>query len=467
MKTTVLRRSLSVCLAVLLLCATLPAIAATTKKDDMRKALSDIIIPIEDGPTEYKKPDALQLFAAETINPYEQIHADALWSYETFGNEVNVAVIDTGCMAHRALADTLRKNYYFELPENPTEDSDYIMYETDLSTDTHGHGTHVASIIASSLHNGYVKGIAPKVNLYTFNCYVTDAEGNTGMNLWLALRSLEYAVQVLGCKVINMSFGAPEALQEQEALDFIHEYYTAAYESGAILVASAGNNGDTTRNIPAAFDEVISVGSVNSQNARSSFSVMNDTVDVVAPGGDMAKASVSGSKTEYIYALSLNTDQVAGKCGTSQAAPHVAGAAALLLAARPDLTPAQFKALIRDGSAKIHGEGYDGTDGYGYGLLDVEGMFNELTKNQSCYLAPATNGHISLFNLTDSSITANLFSTSYSALNTLTGCTANTVMIAPGGSSSVPLMTTVNKVFALSPQSLTPLATSRTLPLVS
>lgn len=465
MKHSAIRRYIAAILSVLMLCMALPTLSYAVDSKELRSRLNEINIPIDDDflPTA-KTSDALQFFSDDPLKPYEQIHADTAWDYETYGNEVNVAVIDTGCTVHSALADTLKKNYFFEASES--EENEYIMYETNGSTDVHGHGTHVAGIIAAQLsgaYSGNVKGIAPKVNLYVFNATNTDADGKvTGINPGLALISLEYAVYELNCRVVNMSFGAAESAYSSEELEYLQACYQEAYDNGVILVAAAGNNGNATRNYPAAFDGVIGVGAVNSQNARSSFSVMNNTIDVVAPGGDVKKSTVSGSMTEYIWSLDLKEASIAGLRGTSQASPHVAGAAALMLSVDPDLTPAEFEALLQTCSTKIHGDDYDATDGYGYGLLNVEGMFNALTEGQSCYIAPAADDHITLFNLTDSPITCSAFFATYDTLNTLTDCTAEPLSLAAQGKWEKPLTDTVcGKLFALLPQSLAPLSCAR------
>lgn len=443
-----------------------PVLAVHASKNAERRALSNVLIPIEDGLDRIEPDDtAFRLFSDETVNPYEQIHADFAWGYETYGNEVNVAVLDTGCIQHPALTDTLKKNYYFkDVTDEDGNLVDYELVETDESTDTHGHGTHVAGIIAAQLGNALqVKGIAPKVNLYAFNCSVKTANGSTVINLGMALTAMEYAVHTLGCKVINMSFGTPESNLTANTLNLIHDYIQDAYQAGTILVASVGNDYDATRNYPATFDEVIGVGSVNSKNVRSSFSNTNNTVDVVAPGGDVKKDTVTGSTNESIYSLGLNTAYTTSKCGTSQAAPHVAGAAALMLAVKPSLTPAEFKVLLQNCSAKIHGEGYDATDGYGNGLLDVRSMFGALTDGQSCYIAPPSDDHIALFNLTDLELVAQTACTAFTDSGILKSCHIEDVTIEAHNVNRLPYAKTetAQRLFLWKLTTLTPLAAAR------
>lgn len=476
MKKKLLYRSAAILFLFMQFCGCIPAMAADTGIVLPRVALYDTLIPIEDD-IGRDEPNEMtfSLLADETIDPYEQIHADFAWDYETYGNEVNVAVIDTGCAVHPALADTLKKNYYFKKVTDANGNTNDVMYATNASTDTNGHGTHVAGIIAAQLGNALnVKGIAPKVNLYTFNCTVETKPGEYAIHLGMAMATLEYAVHVLGCKVVNMSFGAPkigtnpsypsQGLGEEE-IRSMHEDIRAIYEAGAILVASVGNDYNATRRYPAAFEEVIGVGSVNSKNARSSFSNTNDTVDVVAPGGDIKKENVAGSINEAIHSLHHQSfTTTAAKSGTSQAAPHVAGAAALMLSAKPDITPAEFKALLQNCSAKIHGEGYDATDGYGNGLLDVRSMFGALTNGQSCYIAPPSDGHIALFNLTDEDITtAKAAVTFLSEAGILQSCHTQAVTIGAQNTSRLQLTEgeTAQRLFLWNFATMAPLAAAR------
>lgn len=114
-------RKIAVCrsVAVLLLLMCLLHCASVEARDagrrNVHRALVDVAIPIEDGMEQKTAAEpTFCLFADEVTDPCTQIHADSVWNYETYGNEVNVAVIDTGCATQPALAETLKKNYYFE-----------------------------------------------------------------------------------------------------------------------------------------------------------------------------------------------------------------------------------------------------------------------------------------------------------------------------------------------------------------
>lgn len=240
------------------------------------------------------------------------IDAPEAWAIST-GNTVLVAVIDTGI------------DYtHPDLMINYAGGMDFVNGDGD-PMDDHGHGTHVSGTIAASLANVTgdpaaeegVVGVAPNARIVAYK--VCDAAGNCSD--FAIEQAIAQAISV-GARVINMSLGGPEI--SQSLTDAVQD----AWNAGIVIVAGAGNDGNTNRFYPAALPNVISVGAFDEDHRRATFSNYGDWVDISAPGNvilssyPMAQCVASGIPGDagcYNY-LS----------GTSMATPHVSGAAALV-----------------------------------------------------------------------------------------------------------------------------------------
>jgi subtilisin family serine protease len=243
------------------------------------------------------------------------------WSVTQGKEDIIVAVLDTGInINHPDLRDSIWINSG-EIPGNGMDDdgNGYVddingwdFFRNDNSVydrwDGENHGTHIAGTIAAAL-NGYgISGVAPAVRVMPLKFMGPDGTGTTAS----VLKAIEYA-KVKGAKIINASWGGP-------GLDPILR--SAIESSGMLFVAAAGNDGnnnDTAPIYPAAFDlpNVITVAAVDSMGNLAGFSNYGaNTVHVAAPG-DMILSTVPNG---YAY-----------MSGTSMAAPHVAGTAALMM----------------------------------------------------------------------------------------------------------------------------------------
>jgi subtilisin family serine protease len=192
-----------------------------------------------------------------------------------------------------------------------------------------GHGTMVA---------GVVHLVAPQARILPLKAFKADGSGYTSD----ILRSVYTAVRS-GARVVNMSFSMPSSSPElKKAVDF-------ALGSGAVCVASAGNNGVSTPYYPAAFDNVIGVASTTNLDTRSSFSNYGSKIWVTAPG--------EGVVTTYPFGT------FAAAWGTSFSAPFVSGTVALLFHARANLDLPKAKDAV--GQAKTL------TPELGRGRLDI------------------------------------------------------------------------------------------------
>ena len=211
-----------------------------------------------------------------------------------------------------------------------------------LFMDGTGHGNSVAGLIAAKDNEEGITGVNPNAEIYSIRVLDND-------NCSLVSRIVEgiYMAIERDVDIINMSFGVStySAALEQAVKD--------AEQAGILMVAAAGNVGDKGVQYPAAFDEVIAVGSVDKDGNLASDSSTGEQVELVAPGelvmstGDFGDVRVAS--------------------GTSLAAPQVAGAASLLWEKDPDM-PAAFIRQILIESANCYGE----HNKYGGGLLDVE-----------------------------------------------------------------------------------------------
>ncbi|MBO9540630.1 S8 family serine peptidase [bacterium] len=253
----------------------------------------------------------------------KKIQAPEAWDTTTGDEAVTVAVVDTGVdYNHEDLAGKVIKG-----PDFGNNDNDPM--------DDQGHGTHVAGTIAGIGNNGKgVVGVAYKTKILAIKVLGSDGSGSTS-----AIAQGILKAQEMGARVINLSLGGPqEASVLKDALDKV----TA---KGVLCVVASGNDNKSTPNYPAAYPNALSVGATDQSDKRTVFSNYASSVDIAAPGLDIL-SSTGGSYKKM--------------SGTSMASPHVAGAAALLLAKYPSLTPQQVRdALTKSG---------DNTSGFSNGI---------------------------------------------------------------------------------------------------
>ncbi len=302
------------------------------------------------------------------------------WQAGIFGRGVRVAVIDSGVYPHRDLAGHIEKgrNYVYGMDSNDT-------------TDNHGHGTFVAGIIAAQC-NGYdTLGLAHGATIVPFK--VTDT-GSIYMST--AILAMYDAVKEFDCDVINMSLGAEKTSTELErAVNYV------VRDSGAILVAAAGNGNSSAYSYPASYDCVISVA--NAEKTADGYKIRyssqrNDMVDVAAPGTD-------------VYSLENSSSGYKFWTGTSFACPYVSAAAALAKSVIPSINQEQFnKFLERSSDTSYITESQD-ANYWGHGLLDVE-KFIKLVLYEHNYGETQTDFYVSPPETEDSTGNTSVYITS-------------------------------------------------------
>ncbi len=215
--------------------------------------------------------------------------------------------------------------------------------------DDNGHGTHVASIAAG---NGVLKGAAPGATLYAFKVLGSSGGGSFAQVIEGINRALDPNQDSNfedGMDVINLSFGGLGTPD-----DSISQTVNNAVSAGVAVVVSAGNDGPKARTIttPGLAKDAITVGASDKTDVMSEFSSRGPVVfdrinfnkpDVVAPGVSICAARFGAS---FPSSTCLDSSHIV-LSGTSMAAPHVAGAAALILQAHPLWSPAHIKTVLK------------------------------------------------------------------------------------------------------------------------
>ena len=176
-----------------------------------------------------------------------------------------------------------------------------------------------------------------------------------------------------GARIINLSLGG------RGLSSVIQSAVTSASAAGALIIAAAGNSASSILEYPAALDEVVSVSAVGPRGTLASYSNFGSTVDIAAPGGD-TEDSPTCDFTVVSTGWNFTTNAPVYLCmvGTSMAAPHVAGVAALLLAQEPGLSAAQLRSRLESYALDAGAPGRD--ELYGAGIVNAR---NALTQSLS------------------------------------------------------------------------------------
>jgi subtilisin family serine protease len=233
------------------------------------------------------------------------------YNYDQTGAGVNVYVIDSGIRGtHTEFAG--RVNYVFDAINDGQNGNDCL-----------GHGTHVAGTIGGATY-----GVAKNVTLNSMR--VLDCTGNGAVSGLLDAIDWVTANRQ-GPSVVNIS------ITINAVVSIIDDAINTSVASGITYVIAAANNGQDACNFsPARAADAITVGATGSTDLRGGYSNFGPCVDIFAPGSGIYSAGIASDTA------------VAGKSGTSMAAPHVAGAVALLLESDPTLSPAEATQILVD-----------------------------------------------------------------------------------------------------------------------
>lgn len=319
----------------------IPAIAARVPENNITKMKKDPRI-------RYIENDKIFEAAADEYSSswgVQQIGARMVHDQGINGTGVRIAVLDTGIdYTHEELNDNYKGGVSFVLDIYGN-----VINPDGYDDSTYSHGTHVAGIIAAEDNGIGVVGVAPNASIYAVK--VLDGAG-FGFASWI-ISGIDWAVKN-DMDIVTMSIQGSDSQALHDAVD-------VAYNSGLLLVAASGNtNGDPVA-YPAAYDSVIAVTAVDNIYQRASFSSKGPQIELAAPGVNIYSTVKGG----YNY-----------KNGTSMAAPHVTGTAALILSTDfPDVNGdgiknnSDVRAILQNTARDIGDQGKD--DLFGYGLLDT------------------------------------------------------------------------------------------------
>jgi thermitase len=211
--------------------------------------------------------------------------------------------------------------------------------------DDNMHGTHVAGTIAAKANNGTgVAGVAFNSTLAI--CRALKTAAGTGLTSDVA-NCINWT-HTRGAKVISMSLGGGASTTLQSA---VANAWKGGAANGSVLVAAAGNDGNSTVNYPAGYPEVVSVAATDSGDAKASFSNTNSDVEVAAPGVNVLSTIPGGQYAEL--------------SGTSMATPHASGVAGVLWQLFPSSTAAGIRSRLTGAVDDLGPAGRDPIFGFG------------------------------------------------------------------------------------------------------
>ena len=257
---------------------------------------------------------------------------------------VKVGIVDTGIdAAHEDLVGRLADcGGVTSFPFLGLIGGNAAITDGSKCTDDNDHGSHVAGTIAALANNGKgVAGVAFNSSLSI--CKALDS-GGSGSTTGVA-NCITY-LKNKGVQVISMSLGGGASSTLQAAVQ-------GAWNNGngAVIVAAAGNDGNSTLNYPAAYPEVVSVAATDNKDAHASFSNVNSDVEIAAAGVNVLSVKRGGG---YVT-----------MSGTSMATPHVAGVVALIRFHNPTWSAAQARTKLDTSVDDLGAPGRDTTFGFG------------------------------------------------------------------------------------------------------
>lgn len=274
----------------------------------------------------------------------EKFNIDKKWNYSQ-GEGVTVAVIDTGCDL-----------YHEDLKNNLIQGRNFVDPGSD-PMDGNGHGTHVSSTIAAENNRTGMVGVAPKTKIMPIKALNNGGHGDINLIIdaiiWAADQSVDF---------ITMSLGSPQGTEKlHKAIKY------ASISKGIGVFCAAGNAGkDSGIMYPAKYNEVVSIGAIDSNLNRTDFTCSGEELDFLAPGHEILGA-VPGNG----YAI---------MSGTSMSNPYAVGCASLLLSwMRKNniyVLPKNandYISIFKETAIKLRDPRYSGQKQYeGYGIIVPE-----------------------------------------------------------------------------------------------
>lgn len=348
--------------------------------------------------------EALRLMLDESV---PMIHAPDVWAGRGLrqgytGAGVGVAVIDSGCDASHPdlpLGAKVAKNYYVVTTPLGVR-TNASTFADGVETDTEeGHGTHVASTIAGTgaASGGRFVGVAPGASL---DCF----KAGTGPAIWTwwALKGFDWVLQngsAANVRVISNSWGGGDG-EDYDPLDPVNVVVKDCYDHGVTVVFAASNSGGPNKlNRYAVSPYVVGVAAVDKQGKLATFSSTG------RPGGDMTRdanglyrpavaapgVDIEAARSMAGAAMSTGVDPenpfYTVASGTSMATPHVSGVVALMMQARPQLTPQNVIDILEGTAMPLPYETWEA----GAGLVDAYAAVKAAERGQT-HFHPSTAG---------------------------------------------------------------------------
>lgn len=290
------------------------------------------------------------------------LNVETAWNKAT-GSGVTVAVLDTGIRNHTDLQGQILPGY--DMISNTSTAGDGNGRDSDATdpgdftgwfqcgifpTDSSWHGTHVAGTIAAATNNNKgVAGVAYDAKILPVRvlgkCGGSTADIADGV-IWASGGSVAgVPANANPAQVINMSLGGGAACGSA-----MQSAVNTARSNGSVVVVAAGNSSaDASGFTPASCNGVITVAATNRNGGAASYTNYGSVIDVAGPGGQQSSANDPNGVLSTLNAGSTNpgADNYEYYQGTSMAAPHVAGVAALMFEADPTLTPDQVETILK------------------------------------------------------------------------------------------------------------------------
>ena len=270
-----------------------------------------------------------------------QMNCEAAWEYTLGDTCISVAIVDWGTQyTHPDLAahyETCKGYDYYGMDNDPKPESSSEF-----------HATHCSGIAAAVINNTTgIAGVA-NVRLYSYRC----GDPSLGIDVGAVIQSIQDAAS-LGVNVISMSFGGYSTIPQ---LDDAISY---AWNRGCLLCAGAGNDGSSNDYYPAGHSKVIAVGAIDSSDQHWS--------DITGESNYGPNQELVAGGVNIMSTVPFN--QYKKLNGTSMACPNVAGGAALVWSANPNLTNQEVRAALCSTAVDLGAPGRD--DYYGYGKPDL------------------------------------------------------------------------------------------------
>ena len=264
---------------------------------------------------------------------HTQVNSELAWDISTGSQSIKIAIIDNG-----APSDHLDLNV-FKQRDVSDNDDDATPPQTYNQSSSWSHGTHCSGLATAEINNS--TGIASLGGNAELIIVKATGDNQNPSSIYNSYAGVQWACEN-GANVISMSYGS------ENSSNALQELINAYPE--IVFLAAAGNDGNSTQNFPAAYQNVIGVGSVDYNDQRSSFSNYNvgfPWVDIAAPGGYSY-----GGLLSTVYTQNLNGYARFG--GTSMATPFAAGLVGLMLSVNPSLSPSQIQGCLINSGVEIN-----------------------------------------------------------------------------------------------------------------